>query len=147
MVADLEKSVADDEFQDVRSDVQSPQPFEESSAESQPGNSDSWFNNITQDMKVKVLKTVSNASNYFQKVKGLKMVSNASNYFLKVKVLKMVSNASNYFQNLFGHSSAESTSSDANGNTSSTFTDKTIEAIFIKLAVMVVMVVVLKRVV
>uniref|UniRef100_A0A2N9HKM7 Uncharacterized protein n=1 Tax=Fagus sylvatica TaxID=28930 RepID=A0A2N9HKM7_FAGSY len=31
-----------DEFQDVRSDVQSPQPFEESSAESQPGNSDSW---------------------------------------------------------------------------------------------------------
>uniref|UniRef100_A0A2N9GII7 Uncharacterized protein n=1 Tax=Fagus sylvatica TaxID=28930 RepID=A0A2N9GII7_FAGSY len=121
MVADLEKSVVDDEFQDVRSDVQSLQPFEESSAESQPGNSDSWFNNITQDMKVKVLKTV--------------------------KVLKMVSNASNYFQNLFGHSSAESTSSDANGNTSSTFTDKTIEAIFIRLAVMVVMVVVLKRVV
>ena len=76
MVADLEKSVVDDEFQDVRPDVQSLQPFEESSAESQPGNSDSWFNNITQDMKVKVLKTVSNASNYFQKVKGLKMVSN-----------------------------------------------------------------------
>ena len=115
MVADLGKSVADDEFQDARSDVQSPQPFEESSAESQPGNSDSWFNNIKQDMKV--------------------------------KVLKMVSNASNYFQNLFGHSSAESTSSDANGNTSSIFTDKTTEAIFIKLAVMVVLVVVLKRVV
>jgi hypothetical protein len=146
MVADLEKSVVDDEFQDVRSDVQSPQPFEESSAESQPGNSDSWFNNIT-NMKVKVLKMVSNASNYVQKVKVPKMVSNASNYLLKVKVLKMVSNASNYFQNLFGHSSAESTSSDANGNTSSTLTDKTIEAIFIKLALMVVMVVVLKRVV
>uniref|UniRef100_A0A2N9GSB5 Uncharacterized protein n=1 Tax=Fagus sylvatica TaxID=28930 RepID=A0A2N9GSB5_FAGSY len=56
MVADLEKSVVDDEFQDVRSDVQSPQPFEESSAESQPGNSDSGFNNITQNIKVKVLK-------------------------------------------------------------------------------------------
>ena len=114
MVADLEKSVADDEFQDVRSDVQSPQPFEESSAESQPGNSDSWFNNITQDMKV--------------------------------KVLKMVSNASKYFQNLFGLPSAESTSSDANGNTSSTFMDNSIEATFMRLAVMVVMVVVLKRV-
>ena len=81
MVADLEKSVADDEFLDV----QSPQPFEESSAESQPGNSDSGFNNIMQN--------------------------------IKVKVLKMVSNASNYHQNLFGLSSAESTSSDANGNT------------------------------
>ncbi|GMY31561.1 hypothetical protein FCV25MIE_26803 [Fagus crenata] len=103
-----------DEFQDVRSDVQSPQPFEESSAESQPGNSDSWFNNITQDMKV--------------------------------KVLKMVSNASNYFLNLFGLPSAESTSSDANGNTSSTFMDNSIEATFMRLAVMVVMVVVLKRV-
>jgi hypothetical protein len=81
MVANLEKSVADDGFQDV----QSPQPFEKSSAESQPGNSDSGFNNIMQN--------------------------------IKVKVLKMVSNASNYHQNLFGLSSAESTSSDANGNT------------------------------
>uniref|UniRef100_A0A2N9HJX9 Uncharacterized protein n=1 Tax=Fagus sylvatica TaxID=28930 RepID=A0A2N9HJX9_FAGSY len=103
-----------DEFLDVQSDVQSPQPFEESSAESQPGNSDSGFNNIMQN--------------------------------IKVKVLKMVSNASNYFQNLFGHSSAESTSSDANGNTSSNFTDKTIGATFMGLAVMVVMVVVLKRI-
>ena len=110
MVANLEKSVADNEFLDV----QSPQPFEESSAESQPGNSDSGFNNIMQN--------------------------------IKVKVLKMVSNASNYFQNLFGHSSAESTSSDANGNTSSNFTDKTIGATFMGLAVMVVMVVVLKRI-
>uniref|UniRef100_A0A2N9I347 TORTIFOLIA1/TORL1-2 C-terminal domain-containing protein n=1 Tax=Fagus sylvatica TaxID=28930 RepID=A0A2N9I347_FAGSY len=39
---------------DVQSDVQS-QPFEESSAESQPGNSDSGFNNIMQNIKVKVL--------------------------------------------------------------------------------------------
>uniref|UniRef100_A0A2N9HLC1 Uncharacterized protein n=1 Tax=Fagus sylvatica TaxID=28930 RepID=A0A2N9HLC1_FAGSY len=39
-------------------DVQSPQPFEKSSAESQPGNSDSGFNNIMQNIKVKVLKMV-----------------------------------------------------------------------------------------
>ena len=60
MVANLEKSVADDGFQDV----QSPQPFEKSSAESQPGNSDSGFNNIMQNIKVKVLKMVSNATHH-----------------------------------------------------------------------------------
>ena len=46
----------------MQSDVQSPQPFEESSAESQPGNSDGGFNNIMQNIKVKVLHMVSNCT-------------------------------------------------------------------------------------
>lgn len=64
---------------------------------------------------------------------------------IKLKVQEMVSNVSNYFQNIFGHSAAESTSED-NGNTSKTFMDRTLGASFMGLAVLVIMVVVLKRV-
>lgn len=64
---------------------------------------------------------------------------------IKLKVQEMVSNVSNYFQNIFGHSAAESTSED-DGNTSKTFMDRTLGASFMGLAVLVIMVVVLKRV-
>lgn len=64
---------------------------------------------------------------------------------IKLKVQEMVSNVSNYFQNIFGHSAAESTSED-NGNTSKTFMDRSLGASFMGLAVLVIMVVVLKRV-
>ncbi|KAM3744374.1 hypothetical protein ACB098_06G048900 [Castanea mollissima] len=63
---------------------------------------------------------------------------------IKLKVQEMVSNVSNYFQNIFGHSASESTSED-DGNTSKTFMDRTLGASFMGLAVLVIMVVVLKR--
>lgn len=59
---------------------------------------------------------------------------------IKLTVVEMVSNVSNFLQNIFGFSSAESDSSNANGNT------RTITmGSFMGLALLVVMVVVLKR--
>jgi hypothetical protein len=56
---------------------------------------------------------------------------------IKLTVVEMVSNTSNYLQNIFGFSKAEDISSDDNKNTGEAF---------MGLAVMVVMVVLLKRI-
>jgi hypothetical protein len=64
---------------------------------------------------------------------------------IKVTVVEMVSNASNYLQNIFGFAKAEDISSDDNKNTGEAFMEKTLGASLMGLAVMVVMVVVLKR--
>jgi hypothetical protein len=58
----------------------------------------------------------------------------------------MVSNASNYLQNIFGFSKAKDISLDDNGNTGEAFMEKTLGVSFMGLAVMVVMVVLLKRI-
>ncbi len=109
MVADLEKSVADDEFLDV----QSPQPFEESSAESQPGNSDSGFNNIMQNIKVKVLKMVSNATHHTKIISHIikRLKDNDSS------VRNACRNAIGFLPNLYLKSSNSSSNSN-NGNES-----------------------------
>jgi hypothetical protein len=65
---------------------------------------------------------------------------------IKVTVVEMVSNASNYLQSIFGFSKAEDISSDDNGSTGEAFTEKTLAASLMGLAVMVVMVVVFKRI-
>lgn len=65
---------------------------------------------------------------------------------IKLRVVEMVSNASNYLQNIFGFSKAEEISSEDNGSTGATTVEKTLGASLMGLAVMVVMVVVLKRI-
>ncbi|KAG6634528.1 hypothetical protein I3843_12G123700 [Carya illinoinensis] len=59
---------------------------------------------------------------------------------IKLTVLEMVSNVSNFFQNIFGVSTSDDISSDSNGNA------KTAGATFMGLAVLVMMVIVMKRV-
>uniref|UniRef100_A0A2N9I8N3 TOG domain-containing protein n=1 Tax=Fagus sylvatica TaxID=28930 RepID=A0A2N9I8N3_FAGSY len=94
-------------------DVQSPQPFEESSAESQPGNSDSGFNNIMQNIKVKVLKMVSNATHHTKIISHVikRLKDNDSS------VRNACRNAIGFLPNLYLKSSNSSSNSN-NGNES-----------------------------
>ena len=64
---------------------------------------------------------------------------------MKTKVVQMVNNLSNYFEYLFGGSGTERVPENIVGNARSTFSDGAMTASFVGLAVMVIMVVVLKR--
>jgi len=64
---------------------------------------------------------------------------------IKTTVNDMMTNLSDYFQSLFGGPSEEKDYGGADGNAKSTFAEKAMGASFLGLAVMVIMVVVLKR--
>ncbi|KAA8526905.1 hypothetical protein F0562_008866 [Nyssa sinensis] len=64
---------------------------------------------------------------------------------IKLTVVHMMSSLSDYFQNLFGGPDAEKVSTDTDGSARKTVVDKALGASFMGLAVMVIMVVVLKR--
>ncbi|KAK2639387.1 hypothetical protein Ddye_027182 [Dipteronia dyeriana] len=110
-------------------DQESHRTFEESSSDSNPGGD-------TEDGKDG--DTEDPVNEFFQNVKK--------------SVVEMVSNVSDFFQNLFGSSQAERTSADAGGaranagGAGGSFNEKTIGASLMGLAIMVIMVVVLKRV-
>ncbi|EEF31462.1 conserved hypothetical protein [Ricinus communis] len=57
----------------------------------------------------------------------------------------MVNNVSTFVQQIFGYSPADNISAAADANARPSFIDKTMAASFMALAVMVIMVVVLKR--
>lgn len=64
---------------------------------------------------------------------------------LKLTVVDMMNSLSDYFQALFGHCSDDKGAAATNGNMFSGFVDKALGPSLMGLAVMVVMVVVLKR--
>uniref|UniRef100_A0A5B6YW31 Uncharacterized protein n=1 Tax=Davidia involucrata TaxID=16924 RepID=A0A5B6YW31_DAVIN len=64
---------------------------------------------------------------------------------IKLAVVDMMSSLSDYFQNLFGGPATEKISADADGSARNTSMDRALGASFMGLAVMVIMVVVLKR--
>ncbi|KAK3199416.1 hypothetical protein Dsin_022831 [Dipteronia sinensis] len=102
-------------------DQESHRMFDESSSDSSPGDDTADEFGDTEDP----------VKEFFQNVKK--------------SVVEMVSNVSDFFQNLFGSSPAEKTSADA-GGAGGSFIENTMLASLMGLAIMVIMVVVVKRV-